>query len=363
MSSKVNNGAASAAPGLSLRENEAIIERGIAAYREAGLALKRIRDDRQYKDTHKTFDAYCQERWGMGRQRAYELINAATTADDLYANGVQTPPQNERVARELKGTLAQKREAWNETVKRNGDKPTAEQTREVVEEKSPKVKIRSRTKQAQEEPSKSKHKPLKGKLAISHDPRVVEWVWDRYDEGWTRDRIVQASADNTDGWPLPDDVLTNGGVSEVRSAIRALERVGDNQPISQTANRKSTTGKVMREIRAEQKAGNDSVILDVRLNLVKMIAATEMIDLTDWADHLSKESEWEFSRIYTELITFQLWMDRTTSFVQGRLSDNNVREMIRHLREDQAGFNEHEVARRNEVAKRLERKLNNRLGD
>ena len=36
-----------------------------------------IRDSKLYREHYQTFDAYCNERWGWTRQRAYQVISAA----------------------------------------------------------------------------------------------------------------------------------------------------------------------------------------------------------------------------------------------------------------------------------------------
>jgi hypothetical protein len=48
--------------------------------------------------------------------------------------------------------------------------------------------------------------------------------------------------------------------------------------------------------------------------------------------------------------------------LQSRLYDADVREMIRHLREDHAGMNQHEIDLCLTVADRIERQLHNKLG-
>ena len=60
-----------------LAECEKVVERGLATFVVVGEALARIRDGRLYRESHKTFEAYCDERWGMSRPRAYQFIAAA----------------------------------------------------------------------------------------------------------------------------------------------------------------------------------------------------------------------------------------------------------------------------------------------
>ena len=60
-----------------LTDCEATIERGLQTFVEVGTALLTIRDRRLYRAQYKTFEDYCQERWGMSRPRAYQMIDAA----------------------------------------------------------------------------------------------------------------------------------------------------------------------------------------------------------------------------------------------------------------------------------------------
>jgi hypothetical protein len=70
----------SAAERKDLARQEAIIERGKAAFLEMGNALSSIRDQRLYRAEHATFEAYCRERWGFGRAEAFDKIKAAKVA-------------------------------------------------------------------------------------------------------------------------------------------------------------------------------------------------------------------------------------------------------------------------------------------
>lgn len=62
---------------------EEVIERGMRTFVEVGTALLRIRDERLYREHHTTFEDYCRERWGIKRQRAYELMDAAGVVNSL----------------------------------------------------------------------------------------------------------------------------------------------------------------------------------------------------------------------------------------------------------------------------------------
>jgi hypothetical protein len=77
---------------------EAVIARGVQTFIEVGEALTEIRDKLLYRFSHKTFDHYCKEKWGIGRARAYQLMDAAPIARELSTR-VDNPPANEKEAR------------------------------------------------------------------------------------------------------------------------------------------------------------------------------------------------------------------------------------------------------------------------
>jgi hypothetical protein len=60
---------------------ERVIER---SFYQAGIALKQLRDRRLYRSTHKTFEEYCNDRFGYSsRRQPYLLIEAAAVVDNL----------------------------------------------------------------------------------------------------------------------------------------------------------------------------------------------------------------------------------------------------------------------------------------
>jgi len=83
---------------------EATIRSGLQTFVEVGHALLEIRDSRLYRQTHVTFEAYCEQEWQLSRRHAYELIDAAGVAEAMCAIGAQSSqPTSERQARELVG--------------------------------------------------------------------------------------------------------------------------------------------------------------------------------------------------------------------------------------------------------------------
>lgn len=115
-----------------LAEAEAKIERGLSTFWEVGNALMQIRDERLYRSDFQTFEDYCQQRWGMTRRRANQLVEAAQM-------GTMVPIENERQARALapvKEDPAEVREIYAE-AKRRGDTSGAGLASVVAERKPP----------------------------------------------------------------------------------------------------------------------------------------------------------------------------------------------------------------------------------
>ena len=77
----------------------AVIDENFEAYYLVGQALERIRDGELYKQTHETFEAFCQQRWDVGRNYANKQIAASRVCARL---GTIVPkPATETQAREL----------------------------------------------------------------------------------------------------------------------------------------------------------------------------------------------------------------------------------------------------------------------
>ncbi|THF88417.1 hypothetical protein E7T09_04210 [Deinococcus sp. KSM4-11] len=84
-----------------LNQLEAVVRQGWQGFIDVGEALLTIRDQRLYREGHRTFGDYCEQVWGWSRQRAQQLIDAAETSSTLVTT-IGLYPENERQARELK---------------------------------------------------------------------------------------------------------------------------------------------------------------------------------------------------------------------------------------------------------------------
>jgi len=115
-----------------LRKAEATIETGQRTFMDVGNALLAIRDGRLYRESYKTFDAYCNERWGLERNYANKLIAGTKVVESL---GTTVPkPETEGQARELGKVPEESREAVMEAASEaTGGHPTAKAIKEAAD--------------------------------------------------------------------------------------------------------------------------------------------------------------------------------------------------------------------------------------
>lgn len=125
---------------MKLVDLEMTIEDGLATFVLVGAALAMIREQRLYRETHNTFDEYCQERWGWTASRSRQLIGASDVVQSIESvtSGNGLPP-TEKHARALVSVPGEKRaEVWQQAVdtapKDQDGKPrvTSDHVREVA---------------------------------------------------------------------------------------------------------------------------------------------------------------------------------------------------------------------------------------
>lgn len=117
---------------------------GEKTFVDVGLALSEIREKRLYRETHKTFEDYCRQRWGWTRMRASQLISAASVVQNVNQGLQGDGPDSERQARPLSALPPEKQAAaWgkaNEKAEAEGKPVTARHVQEAVDEERPRVR-------------------------------------------------------------------------------------------------------------------------------------------------------------------------------------------------------------------------------
>lgn len=97
---------------------EAAITRGLQTFFEVGAALVTIRNQRLYRAEYATFEAYCRERWEMGRN----YMNKIVAAHEVVAHLGTIVPKNQLPANEsqvrplVKLDPAQQRTTWEQVL-------------------------------------------------------------------------------------------------------------------------------------------------------------------------------------------------------------------------------------------------------
>jgi hypothetical protein len=108
------------------------------AFYEAGKALAELRERRLYRSTHKTFETYCQDRFGFTRRHVNYLIAGSQVVENLQmgTNGSQILPTSERQVRSLIALEPDKQcEVWQQAVEAsNGKVPSGRVVKGIVEQ-------------------------------------------------------------------------------------------------------------------------------------------------------------------------------------------------------------------------------------
>ena len=97
---------------------EQTITANVQVFMKVGESLRLIRDSKLYRETHKTFQAYCRERWDFTRTHAYRLIGAAETMEVLSPLGDTLPTAETQVRPLLQFGLADRPQVWRDVQTR-----------------------------------------------------------------------------------------------------------------------------------------------------------------------------------------------------------------------------------------------------
>ncbi len=119
---------------LRLTELESIVEPGLKTFDEVGKALEEIRNQKLYRETERTFQAYCRNKWNIARRTAYQLIDAARVMENLAEIGIPKPTKESQVRPLTKLDPELQIKIWEEALElaTNG-KPTGAAVKKLVD--------------------------------------------------------------------------------------------------------------------------------------------------------------------------------------------------------------------------------------
>jgi predicted component of type VI protein secretion system len=120
-----------------LRNAEATIDKGKVKFLEVGNALKVIQDEKLYRETHRSFQAYVEDRHNFKRAWAYRLIQHVTVAKNLSSTLDTSPPElpSRQVEALAKLPAEQQGAAYKDADEKDGNTagPSASDVEEVVD--------------------------------------------------------------------------------------------------------------------------------------------------------------------------------------------------------------------------------------
>jgi hypothetical protein len=104
---------------VTLQSCERIIKAGQQTFVEVGTALMQIRDGRLYRAEFRTFEDYCQKRWGWSQNYGKRLVDASAVVGNLKSLPIGRLPTTESQTRPLTVLPPeQQREAWQKATTR-----------------------------------------------------------------------------------------------------------------------------------------------------------------------------------------------------------------------------------------------------
>jgi hypothetical protein len=208
-----------------LRDNEAVIQRGLTQVWEVAAALADIREQKQYLEAgHKTFDEYCETRWKFTRQYATSLIRGVSVVENLNDNMNKTEtrvsvlPHQEaqtRAIRKASDNPQEQAAVWVQAVEdAGGEQPTAPQ----IKEAAAKVTASKTAPAPAEEPEPAKLCDEFGPLALHLVP-----LWSRLAEVREIERVVRDLKKRIKAI-AKTEVGSRVNTTPVDAAIRAIEQ-------------------------------------------------------------------------------------------------------------------------------------------
>lgn len=115
----------------SISELEKVISAGLRHFVDVGRALSQINQHELFKPTFKSFQEYCEVRWGFKKSYAHHLIAGAAVVEDLPGE-LSTIVENESQARVLAGYNPEERVVILEHLQSKGEQITAPRLKEAA---------------------------------------------------------------------------------------------------------------------------------------------------------------------------------------------------------------------------------------
>jgi hypothetical protein len=164
-----------------LAQHEVTIERGQRTVFEVAYALRQIREHLLYRETHKTFESYCDERWGFSKTHANRMIAGVSVVDDLTPIGAK--PKNLEQTKPLARLKPdQRREAWAVAQEQAaGKEVTAFDLEQAATKVAPKVKPPAKEQLVKEKRARQSREQREKKRA-AEEAQSAKKIRDRWEK-------------------------------------------------------------------------------------------------------------------------------------------------------------------------------------
>ncbi len=197
---------------------EKIIAKGRDVFIRVGIALAEIKQAKLYRQTHKTFAEYCEQKWKFGRQYAYEMIRAAKAVESLPEN-VRHAVQNARQAEALSSVPEAKRVEVLEQAQAQAEREDRPVTARDISEVAESVVDAMRPKASGDSPNATRTTSDGRQYPATRAPKAE-------DEPDEKPRVKSADEEMNAEPKVPDRPA--GGMYYAEMAIDVMSRIRDD---------------------------------------------------------------------------------------------------------------------------------------
>ena len=149
---------------------EKVLDAKLGDFFEVGSALMEIKSEELFRETHRNFNAYCQDRWGFGRSYANKLIGSAERIQ-LLPEGFPKPANEFQIRPFLKLDPEEFPKKWKTIIESAG---TGKVTSKIVENVLDLPNKRRKRRKAKAETKADQVKAILANLRAALEERNVD---------------------------------------------------------------------------------------------------------------------------------------------------------------------------------------------
>jgi hypothetical protein len=170
------------------------------------------------------------------------------------------------------------------------------------------------------------------RTSIAEDPHVLTWIRDQTKLGLTVEDIIDASREQTSGWPRNDAKLSSGSMTACRAAIAAEDRVRAAAPAPSARRKPPSADKRLRTLDQQGRNGDrkKTDIWELQRAIQKAASTLEYYYLPqlDW----SEDTDMVVAELFDDLGRISQWVAEAIDVTVAHMDDLGRQRTIGVLR-------------------------------